>query len=49
LITQEAKPDVDYYNDPYVTLNDENEEYFAESIERLTTLALDRYFKATLP
>jgi hypothetical protein len=49
LITQEAKPDVDYYNDPYATLNDENEEYFAESIERLTTLALDRYFKATLP
>ncbi len=49
LITQEAKPDVDFYNDPYVTLNDENEEYFAESIERLTTLALDRYFKATLP
>lgn len=49
LITQEAKPDVDYYNDPYVTLNDENEEYFAESIERLTTLALDRYFQVTLP
>jgi hypothetical protein len=49
LITTEAKPDVDYYNDPYVTLNDDNEEYFAESIERLTTVALDRYFKATLP
>ncbi len=49
LITTEANPKVDYYNDPYVTLNDENEEYFAESIERLTTVALDRYFKATLP
>ena len=49
LITTEANPKVDYYNDPYVTLNDDNEEYFAESIERLTTVALDRYFKATLP
>jgi len=49
LITTEANPLVDYFNDPYVTLNDDNEEYFAESIERLTTVALDRYFKATLP
>jgi hypothetical protein len=49
LITTEANPTIDYVKDPYVTLNDETEEYFSESIERLTTIALDRYFKATLP
>jgi hypothetical protein len=45
LITTEEKPCVDYLRDSYTNLNDENEEYFAETLERLTTIAIDRYFK----
>lgn len=45
LITTIQNPNVDYINDPYVKLDDDNEEYFAEVLERVTAIALNRYQK----
>ncbi len=43
LITTVQNPMVDYIRDPYVKLDDDNEEYFAEVTERAATIAMERY------
>jgi hypothetical protein len=45
LITTVKNPMVDYINDPYVKLDDDNEEYFAEVLERAAAIAINRYQK----
>ena len=45
LITTIQNPNVDYFNDPYVKLDDDNEEYFGEVLERVAAIAMNRYSK----
>jgi hypothetical protein len=44
LITTIHNPQIDYINEPWVNLTDDNEEYFAEMIERISAVC-SYYFK----
>ena len=43
LITTIDKPEIDYVKDPWVNMTDDNEEYFAETLERIAAICTDRY------
>ena len=43
LITTIEKPGIDYIKDPWVNMTDDNEEYFAETLERIAAICTDRY------
>jgi predicted O-linked N-acetylglucosamine transferase (SPINDLY family) len=43
LITTIEKPEIDYIKDPWVNMTDDNEEYFAETLERIAAICTDRY------
>lgn len=43
LISKGLNPGLDFYKDPYRRLDDRTEELFAETLERGTTISLDRY------
>ena len=43
LITTIDKPKIDYVKDPWVNMTDDNEEYFAETLERIAAICTDRY------
>lgn len=46
LITTIENPTIDYINDPWTNLTDNNEEYFAEMLERISAICFDRYFSS---
>jgi hypothetical protein len=45
LITTIENPLIDYIKDPWTVLDDSNEEYFAEMLERVAAISMHRYFK----
>jgi hypothetical protein len=47
LITTIENPSIDYINDPWVNLTDSNEEYFAETLERIAAVCSDRFNQLT--
>jgi hypothetical protein len=49
LITTIENPEIDYLKDPWVNLSDENEEYFAEMLERVAAISTDRFVKIQNP
>ena len=43
LITTIENPTIDYIKDPWVNLTDDNEEYFAETLERIAAICTARF------
>jgi hypothetical protein len=43
MISTIANPNIDYVHDPYIELKDENEEYFAEMLERIAAITFNRF------